>query len=178
MLTISCSQTEKEHRTATPTIIATPTTIIVIAKDDELLSQYDNSDTEYKKLEIADAIVYWHNRMIGEARVQGDRIRYEFDKDTKELREQDKTWRDDLPECLPDIISEEEVKTIAASMTSDEIGWARLVYIAPDSIFYPTPTPINPCWEVYVIDDAGWNTAVFIIDAVTGEFLGYGVPYP
>jgi hypothetical protein len=58
-----------------------------------------------------------------------------------------------------------------------EIQFSELYIILPDSDVFPIePTPINPCWAVRSIIDG--MLTVTIIDAVTGENLGNGVPPP
>ena len=52
---------------------------IVTAKNDENLEKYEKGDKEFKKLEIGDMDVYWHQRMIDDAVVEGDFIVYQFD---------------------------------------------------------------------------------------------------
>jgi len=57
----------------------------VIAKEDDLLGKYEKSDKIFKRYEISDMIVYWYQRMIDDAIVEFDYIRYEFDKNTKKI---------------------------------------------------------------------------------------------
>ena len=73
---------------------------IVTAKNDENLEKYENGDKEFKKLEIGDMDVYWHQRMIDDAVVEGDFIVYQFDKKTEKLLKKEVKWRDDLPEHI------------------------------------------------------------------------------
>ena len=145
----------------------------VIASDDELLGKYEKSDKKFKRCEIGDMIVYWHQRMIDDAIVEFDYIRYEFDKNTEELIEKDVHWRDDLPEQLPPIISSEQ----AESMIRGQVLSTKLYYISPESNVFPIkPTPKNPCWVVRSSDDT--IMTITIIDATEGKILGYGVPPP
>ena len=145
----------------------------VIAKEDDLLGKYEESDKIFKRYEIGNMIVYWHQRMIDDAIVEFDYIRYEFDKNTKEFIEKDVHWREDLPEHLPPIISSEQVE----STIRGQILSTKLYYISPESNVFPIkPTPKNPCWVVRSIDDG--RMVITIIDAVYGEILGYGVPPP
>ena len=140
---------------------------------DALLGKYETGDREFNRYEIGSKIVYFHQRMIGDAIVEGDYIRYQFDKDTEELLDKEVHWRDDLPEHLPAVISKEE----AESMVNGTIQSSRLYFISPESDVFPLePTPQNPCWVVKSIADD--NMTVTIIDAVNGELLGYGVPPP
>lgn len=62
-------------------------------------------------------------------------------------------------------------------MAEGEVQFSELVIISPDSDVYPLePVPENPCWVVRSTVDGA--PVVTIIDSVTGEFLGYGVPPP
>jgi len=146
-----------------------------ITCEDDLLRELETSDKEFTRHEIGDVIVYGHQRMIDEAIVGGDYMRYVFDKNTKELIEKDVHWRDDLPEHLPPIISREE----AESMVEGEIQSTSLDLIPPESPVFPIkPTPKNPCWVVWTVDDRGYITDVIVIDAVEGRIVGHGVPPP
>ena len=146
----------------------------VTAGSDELLGEYEKSDKEFERIEIGDTIVYWYQRMIDDAIVEGDYIVYQFDKNTKELKKKIVHWRDDLPEHLPPVIPKEE----AESMVKGKVLFTELYIISPDSVVFPLdPAPENPCWVVRSIDDND-NVIVTIIDAVDGKILGYGVPPP
>ena len=146
-----------------------------ITCEDDLLKKLETSDKEFKKYEIGDAIVYYHQRMIDEAIVEFDYIRYSFDKNTKELIEKGIHWRDYLPEHLPPIISREQ----AESMVRGEIDSAALYFIDPESNVFPIkPTPRNPCWVVWLTGDTGYIEDVVVIDAVEGKIVGQGIPPP
>lgn len=140
---------------------------------DSLLGKYETGDKVFKRYEIGRKIVYFHQRMIGDAIVEGDFIRYQFDRDTEELLDKGVHWRDDLPENLPELISKEA----AEAKVDGIIQSSRLYFISPESAIYPIkPTPENPCWVIRTIADG--NMTVKIVDAVTGELLGHGVPPP
>ena len=150
----------------------------VIASEDPLLGEYEESDLLFKRDVTDDKIIYWHLRMIDGAIVEGDRIVYQFDKDTKKLIKKIVDWRDDLPEYLPPVISKEEAESIAKSAGKGKImnrgpAHTKLLFISPDSCWFKIkPTPENPCWIVYFADENGFNTDVIIIDAVEGKILG------
>jgi len=156
----------------------------VIASEDPLLGEYEESDLLFKRDVTDDKIIYWHLRMIDGAIVEGDRIVYQFDKDTKKLIKKIVDWRDDLPEHLPPVISKEEAESIAKTEGKGKImntsfAHTKLLFISSDSCWHPVkPTPENPCWIVYFADENGYNTDVIIVDAVEGKILGHGVPFP
>jgi len=129
---------------------------------------------KFEKYEIGNLLVYFHQRRIENAIVEGDYIRYKFNKTTGELLNKTIHWRTDLPEHLPKIISKEE----AESKVKGEIISAKLYFISPDSKVFPVKsTPENPCWIIWSsTEDEG--LIITIIDAVNGEILGYGIPPP
>ncbi len=131
-------------------------------------------ERDFQMLEIGDRLVYFHQRMLGDATVQGDFIVYQFDLETGRLIERTEHWRDDLPEELPPLgITMEE----AEMMVEGEVLFTRLKIIAPGSPVYPIePTPMNPCWVVR--SQVNGRQKVSVIDAVTGTFLGYGIAPP
>ena len=157
---------------------------IVTPSTDELLGKYEKIVRQFERQETDNKIVYWHQRRVDGAIVEGDRIVYQFDKDTKEPIKKIVNWRDDLPEHLPPVISKEKAESIAKSVAKGKImntslAHTKLRYISPNSCWYPIkPLPKNPCWIVYFADDRGYNIDVIIIDAVDGKILGYGVPFP
>jgi hypothetical protein len=76
-------------------------------------------------------------------------------------------------EEAPPLIAEEK----AESMVAGKVQFSQFIILSPESDVFPIePTPKNPCWVVRSIVDG--NLVVTIIDAVTGESLGYGVPPP
>jgi len=140
---------------------------------DDLLGDYETGDEEFKRLEIGDSIVYFYQRMIDDAIVERDFIVYQFDRATGELIDRKVHWLSDLPEHITIDITKEQ----AESMVMGEVQFTEMYIISPDSdVFTLDPTAENPCWVVRSIDDG--NTIVTIIDAVTGEMLGHGVPPP
>jgi hypothetical protein len=165
--------------TATPTVtieqkpitpVPTPTAYAVIAREDALLSVYEDNDRVFTRLERDTYIAYHHQRKIDDLCVNGDYILYRIDKDTGEIIEKVVHWRDDLPEHLPTTIPREE----AEALVEGEVESSSLHYIPPGSAIYPIePTPKNPCWVVSSIIDG--MLRLVVIDAVTGEFLGYGL---
>ena len=145
----------------------------VVAGNDDLLGRYEKGDKEFEKVEIGDMIVYWHQRMIDDAIVEGDYIVYQFDRNTHELLKKKEHWRSDLPDHVIPVITKEQ----AEYMVKGEVQFTQLYIISPESDGFPLdPTPQNPCWVVRSVDNG--KMIVTIIDAVEGKILGYGVPPP
>jgi hypothetical protein len=139
----------------------------------DLLAKYETGDKEFKRIEIGDMIVYFHQRMIDGAIVEKDFLVYQFDKDTKELLEKKIHWRSDLPEHVTVEVTKEE----AESMVKGEVQFSKLYLISPESDVFPLePTPQNPCWVMRSHHHG--RPIVTIVDAVDGEVLGNGVPPP
>jgi hypothetical protein len=147
--------------------------VTVTAENDELLQKYENSDREFIRSDVGDKIVYFHQRVIDGAIVEKDFIVYQFNKDTKELLDKKVYWRTDLPERIPSVIPREQ----AESMAGGKVEFSELYFISPKSDVFPLdPAPKNPCWVVRSV--RGGNMVVTIIDAISAEFLGYGIPPP
>ncbi|MFC1611553.1 hypothetical protein ACFL6C_11395 [Myxococcota bacterium] len=140
----------------------------------ELLRAYEPNDFhEFRGAEIADKMVFYRPRMIGNATVEGDYKAHLLDNATHDLLETKREWRDDLPLELPAVISAEE----AMAMVDGPMR-AKLYFVAPDSSVFPiSPTPENPCWAVTAQTDEG-DTTLTVIDAVDGVILGQGNPPP
>lgn len=145
----------------------------VTAERDTLLARYEPSGREFMRLEIEDIISYFHQRRIGEAIVELDFIRYQFDRGTRELIDRTVRWRERLPERVEPVVTREE----AESMARGNVRYAKLYFISPESDVFPLdPPPSNPCWVVR--SETGDGLEIVIIDAMTGDRLGYGVPPP
>ena len=143
---------------------------------DELLQKYEATDKVFERYEIGDKIVYFHQRMIDAAVVEGDYIVYQFDKNTEELLDKKTHWRGDLAEHLPPAAIT-ITKERAESIVTGEKQSSKLYIISPESDVFPLKVaPENPCWVVTSVDAGSMN--VTIIDAVNGEVLGYGIPPP
>jgi len=141
---------------------------------DDLLDPYESGDRAFDRFEIGDRIVYFHQREIGEATVEKDCIVYQFSKQDGELLKKIERWRTDLPSTLPtNLVSHIHAECLAPG----DIEFSRLYYISTESdVFLLDPVPKNPCWVVISME-FGWKV-VTIVDAVTGERLGEGVPPP
>ncbi|MFH1895046.1 MAG: putative metal-binding motif-containing protein [archaeon] len=139
----------------------------------EILKKYESNPEEFEEALIGERLVYYKQRKIGEAIVEGDQVVYQFDKSTKELLDTKIHWRENLPEYLPDLISKEQ----AELLVEGEVQFSNLYFISPDSAVFPIkPPPENPCWVVNTIKEQ--EVYLTVIDAVTGDNLGYGVPPP
>lgn len=155
-------------------VTAIPTKMVT-ANREKLLRGYDTTKRMYKKTEDKEMkmVSYFHRRKIDEAIVEKDFIRYQFNTGTGELVEQKRQWRSDLPEKVTPSISRKK----AEAMVEGKVLFTKLYILSPDSdVFTVKPTPRNPCWVVRSVD--GERMIVTIIDAITGEKLGYGVPPP
>lgn len=145
----------------------------VTPEDDALLGRYETGNMKFEKLEIGDRIVYWHQRTMEGAIVEGDFVSLQFDKTTKELLKKEVHWRDDLPEHLNVTVSEEQ----AVSMVEGQKVSARLYILSPESkVFSINLPPKHPCWVVRSRENR--KVIVTIIDAVTGAVLGHGIAPP
>jgi hypothetical protein len=140
----------------------------------DLLGRHDSSDLSFVEAEFGSKRVYYHQRMIGRALVENDFIIYQFDKGTDQLLDRKSSWRDGLPVTLPSDLIE---KDTAEALVEGTILSSRLYYISPESYVFPLdPAPENPCWVVR--SDVDGRLVITIVDAVTGDRLGLGVPPP
>lgn len=152
------------------------TTSRVRPMEDPLLRSVDTSDKLFVRLEntMLRKVSFFHTRKVGEAVVENNFIRYKFNTETGDLIEKTVSWREGLPEKITPVITQEE----AESMVDGAPLWSKLYFISPDSTVFPIkPTPKNPCWVVRSMDEEDRHI-VTIIDSVTGENLGLGVPPP
>ncbi len=133
---------------------------------------------KFSKHEIGDRIVCFHQRRVGAAIVEKDFLNYQFDRHTGEFIERNGGWRDDLPETLPaDMLTLEEALAESDAVRGEVLS-GTLYFISPDSSVFPLdPAPENPCWAIYGVGERG-HLVLTVIDAVTGEFLGNGIPPP
>lgn len=148
---------------------------MVSAKKEPLLSKYEKSNRVFKRMENTKikTVSYFHRRKIGEAIVEKDFIRYQFNTETGKLIEKKKQWREGLPEHVSPMITQEQ----AESIVKGKVESSKLYFISPKSqVFRIKPTPKNPCWVVWSRE--GGRIIITIIDAMTGEDLGRGVPPP
>jgi len=142
----------------------------------DLMAPYDEGGKRFEEIEISDRLtVYFHQRMLGPAIVEKDYVVYQFERESGRLLARKSHWREDLPEALPDIQLTAEQ---AGAMVGGDIRSVRLYVISPESDVFPLePAPDNPCWVVVAADGEGRLTLT-VVDAVTGDRLGEGVPPP
>jgi hypothetical protein len=147
----------------------------VVFAEGVTLKEYGEGDKQFEIIEIGDKmVVFYHQRMLGDAIVEKDYIVYQFDRATGELLDRKSHWRTDLPDSLPDItVDYDHLRMIL----EHEIQSFRLWIISPESDVFPLdPCPKNPCWVVRGIEDG--YLVITIIDAVSGRNLGRGIPPP
>lgn len=133
-----------------------------------LVKQY--SDKEFDRYDRGRVTVFFHQRVVDEAIVEGDFLNYCFDTESEELIAKFSRWSENLPEALPKVISESEAFRIASGGE-----YAELYYLSPDSVIY-RPAPETPVWVVWHAHEPGRWGNVTVIDAVTGEFMASGIP--
>ena len=139
-----------------------------------LLRGLEPAERQFQEYEIGDKIVYFYQRMLDSAIVEKDFICYQFDNKTETLLAKKQHWREDLPEHLAEIrVTRERAQAIIGG----EIESIQLFILSPQSAVFPIkPVPENPCWVVRSI--AAGRVTLTVIDAVTGDMLGNGVPPP
>ncbi|UCC81203.1 MAG: hypothetical protein JSW64_07565, partial [Candidatus Zixiibacteriota bacterium] len=149
------------------------TTPETYADIDDLLRPYETGERDFERFEIGDLIVFWHQRTIDGAIVEKDQIVYQFDSQSEQLLNKKMNWREDLPKNITVNIDAGE----AESRVAGEPISATLYIISPESdVYIVDPVPENPCWVVRAMRDG--KMRIVIIDAATGDSLGYGVPPP
>lgn len=159
-------------------LVALPTQVlgepkVVTRALDRRLATYEKTDRPFVKTTLGSVSTYFHQRKIGVATVEKDYVRYRIDESSGALIEKGEHWRTDLPDRLPTVIG----KAAAEAKARGVVQRSRLVYISPRSVVYRLrATPANPCWVVRSVE--GKRIIVTIVDAVTGEALGTGIPPP
>jgi ASPIC and UnbV/FG-GAP-like repeat/FlgD Ig-like domain len=139
-----------------------------------LLAPHEDGSLNFQEFNISNKIVYHHQRMIGDAEVENDRILYHFDQQSHRLLAVYRDWRNDLPDELPQLAMN---ATVASYMTNGIIHFTKLIYISPESAIYRfNPVPTNPCWVIAHQETEHMELSVY--DAVTGEFVGKGIAPP
>jgi len=136
--------------------------------EDTLVSQY--SDEEFDRYQHGNITIFFHQRMVGEAIVEGDFLNYRFDSETGELVGKSSNWRENMPSSLPTVISESEALEKAGGGE-----YAQLYYLSPNSTIY-RPAPETPVWVVWHPHKPDRWGNVTVIDAITCEFIAFGIP--
>jgi hypothetical protein len=147
----------------------------VTPREDALLRSVDSSNLRFTRLEntMLGIVSFFHQRKIGQAIVEKEFVRYQFDTKTGRLIEQTRKWREGLPDRVTPAIPREQAESLVEGVVTS----SQLFIISPESeIFHIEPTPKNPCWVVRSM--SGERRIITVIDAMTGEKLGYGVPPP
>ncbi len=128
--------------------------------------------------------VYWNQRMVGDAIVEGAATVVQFDPVAKEYVE--------LQSLRPDVVDSQILSPVFTSgdfsgLVLGIFQKAQLYILQPGSAVFPVTSnpnynPTHPSWVVYSttgVDAEGNNHLVIsIFDSVSGEFLGYGAPPP
>jgi len=133
---------------------------------------------------IGDKLVYWNQRMVGNAIVEGATTVVQFNPGNLQYIE--------LQSLRPDVVDADVLNPVLTEgdLVPRVVGIfqkAQLYILKPDSIVFPVTNnpifnPTHPSWVVYSsagIDSEGNNRLVIsIFDSVTGDFLGNGTPPP
>jgi len=135
--------------------------------EDALVSQY--SDKEFDRYQHGNTTIFFHQRMVGEAVVEGDFLNYRFDAESGELVGNSSNWRENMPSSLPTVISESEALKKAGGGED-----AQLYYLGPNSTIY-RPAPETPVWVVWHSHEPDRWGNVTVIDAIAGEIIGIEV---
>ncbi len=151
---------------ALPSLAADPLAVI---------EEHGDGHLEFERVVVGPFEVHHHQRTLHGAVVEKDQIVYRFDRKTGEFLSRKSSWREGLESRTPEpVVAAAEAMALAPGA----VLFVGLYVISPESDVFPiTPTPENPCWLIRSEDMAGFQH-VTIVDAVTGEKLGPGVPPP
>jgi hypothetical protein len=140
-------------------------------------------NNEFKLYEIDDIIVCFYQRSMDGAIIEKDYLNYQFDSNTGALLKKKIHWRTDLPYVhVPAIaLSQNDAHAAALALVQPagnaEVLWSKLFIISPESNVLAVQRSLtDPCWVVRLMVDG--RQTIVIIDAITKEFLGYGVVPP
>ena len=158
--------------------------LIALLLSIQLLSRYAAADSPsrrsesgrpaFTQYESGSLLVYYYQRMIDQAIVEGEYIVYQVDKVTGEFVAVRTHWREGLPDHLPPgLITQAQ----AEAMFPGDVLRSALYIISPESDVFPLdPAPQNPCWVVRHVNRG--MLMVTVVDAVDGRVLGNGIPPP
>jgi hypothetical protein len=88
-----------------------------------LLKNLEAGYDRFEEIEIGDNIVYFYQRVVGNAIVEKDFKVYYFNRDTRELTAKNTHWREDIPENLPEKMMTKEQ---AEAVVGGEVQFSRL----------------------------------------------------
>lgn len=131
---------------------------------------------------IGDKEIYWNQRMVGEAIVEGATTVVQFNPLTKEYVEVQSSRLEVVDDAIVSPMFTREQITSMPQVIGSFLG-AQLYILKQDSPVFPVKSdPTHPSWVVYSSDglypDGSNKLVISIFDAVTGGFLGYGTPPP
>jgi hypothetical protein len=139
-----------------------------------LLAKVEKSKLKFMKIRIGKYLVYYRQDMVGKAVVEKSFKVYHFDSNTNMLIKKIDNIRQDISRKIKRLIPQKK----AATLVKDEIIFMRLVLISRVSDVYRfRPIPENVCYVFMCKSDERFPYLV-VIDAVTGEFVGYGTAPP
>jgi hypothetical protein len=145
-----------------------------------VLQQYLSNDINLNQnVTIGIMQVYWNQRMVRNAIVEGADTVIQFDPVLHEYVE--------LQSQRPDVVDSQILNPVLTLMDVANLvsGFqnAQLYILKPGSSVFPvTSDPTHPSWVVYsslgLNPDGTNNLLISIFDSVNGDFLGYGTPPP
>jgi len=146
-----------------------------VENETEFLSLCDQCNINFSKHDFGEyGFVYYHQRRIGNATVMWDEATYQFDMNGEFTSKIIDTWRDDLPDELPEILVSKQEAIKIAGGGQHKKDTAELCYIEKSCSFDDLEeTPVNPVW-VASLWTAELELNVVVVDAITGKILGHG----
>jgi len=148
---------------------------IVSSRKDTLLNKHEKEALMFKRtvFDTLNMVAYRYQRKIGDVYIEGDYIKYQFDAITGKLIKKTTNWRDNLPLSYVTKVSKRQAESLAEGKVEN----SRLYIISPESdVFALDSVPDHPCWIIW--SRSGDRLKITIVDAITGEVLGYGIPPP
>lgn len=137
----------------------------------------DNNGREQKfqKFEAMGKVVYFSQRMIGDAIVEKDQSVYVFEKANGKLKEKNISFKPGLQKDLPaNLISKKQ----AEGLVDGNVKFSNLYYAADNSdIFKINFDRTRPIWAV-TSTDSNNEDKITVIDAIDGKKLGNAIAPP
>ena len=138
----------------------------------------DGNEQRFKKITVEDDVIFYSQRMIGNAVVEKDQSVYIFDKASGQLKNKKISFRTSGPKLPGQLPSNLMTKEKAELSVEGNSKYSILYYASPESdIFKIDFDRSKPIWAVTSFDDND-IASVTVIDATTGRKLGDGVPPP